>query len=269
MTSPDEKNTSETDVDPFVAYYEAESTSVASINRSEAIMDNLLRLRHALRLGTDGLTVADIGCNAGTQSTVWARCGHNVHGIDINEPLVEIARQRNQDTGPDIDFRVGSATNLPWESDSMDICLLPELLEHVPDWKQVIGEACRLLKAGGMLYLSTSNRLCPVQKEFDLPLYSWYPGRLKRYCLQLALTTRREWVAYADYPAVNWFTPYELARDLEHRGFTSYDRFDIIDRKNRPFWQRYILQTIRTVTPLRWLGHVATPYSLLIGVKNP
>lgn len=254
--------------DPFVAYYEAESASETAFRRSASIMDDMLRLRRGLGLAADRLDVADIGCNAGTQSTVWAQQHHAVHGIDINEPLVDIARRRSRETGLDIDFRVGTATDLPWETASMDICLLPELLEHVPEWEAVLDEACRLLRPGGMLYLSTSNRLCPVQEEFDLPLYSWYPARLKRRCVQLALTTRREWVAHAEYPAVNWFAPHQLAVALKQRGFTAYDRFDIIDPSGRPAWQRTMLHLMRTVAPLRWLGHVATPYVLLIAVRN-
>ncbi len=254
--------------DPFVAYYEAESVSEAAFRRSASIMDDMLRLRAGLGLDADRLVVADIGCNAGTQSTVWAQQGHAVHGIDINEPLVDIARRRNRETGLDIDFRVGTATDLPWASASMDICLLPELLEHVPEWEAVLDEACRLLRPGGMLYLSTSNRLCPVQEEFDLPLYSWYPARVKRRCVQLALTTHREWVAHAEYPAVNWFTPQQLAVALQRRGFTAYDRFDIINADGRPYWQRAMLRLVRAIGPLRWLGHVATPYVLLIAVRN-
>ena len=72
----------------------------------------------------------------------------------------------------------------------MDVCLLPELLEHVADWQSCLKEAPRVLRSGGLLYLSTTNVLRPRQEEFNLPLYSWYPGPLKRYCERLAMTTR-------------------------------------------------------------------------------
>jgi cysteine desulfurase (EC 2.8.1.7) len=80
--------------------------------------------------------VADIGCNAGTQSTVWAQQGHAVHGIDINEPLVDIARRRNRETGLDIDFRVGTATDLPWASASMESACCRNCWSTFPNGKR-------------------------------------------------------------------------------------------------------------------------------------
>ncbi len=104
--------------------------------------------------------------------------------------------------------------------------MLPELLEHVEDWQTCLNEAVRALRPGGALYLSTTNALNPVQDEFELPFYSWYPGFLKRHYERLAVTTRPELVNHAKYPAVHWFTffglkPYLRARDAVRRSFRS------------------------------------------------
>ena len=158
------------------------------------------------------LRVADIGCGAGTQSLLWAELGHSVFGLDVNAPLVEVAQRRAAERGLPVDFRVGTATALPLEDSSVDVCLLPELLEHVPDWEACLREAARSLDVGGLLYVSTTNVLCPVQSEFNLPLYSWYPSFVKRRYERLAVTTRPAIANYAKYPAVNWFTFYASAR---------------------------------------------------------
>ena len=86
------------------------------------------------------LDVADIGCGAGTQSFLWAELGHNVHGLDVNQPLLEVARQRAGESRCSIDFQLGSATELPWADQSMDVCLLLELLEHVSEWQACLQE---------------------------------------------------------------------------------------------------------------------------------
>ena len=83
--------------------------------------------------------------------------------------------------------------------------MLPELLEHVADWQSVISEADRVLKPDGVLYLSTTNVLCPKQMEFELPLYSWYPGFVKRKVERLSVTSHPHLANHAKYPAVNWF----------------------------------------------------------------
>ncbi len=149
----------------------------------------------------------------------------------------------------------------------MDLCLMPELLEHVADWRRCLDEAVRILKPGGVLYLSTSNILCPAQQEFELPLYSWYPARLKHYYERLSVTTRPELVNYATYPAVHWFSYYGLRKELKKRGLQALDRFDFSAVTSTTALRRIVFTVIRRLPPLRFLGHMATPYTLVVATK--
>lgn len=214
------------------------------------------------------LEVADIGCGAGTQATIWAKKGHKAHAIDINEPLVELAKQRAEAEKLEIEYLIGSATELPWQDHSVDVCLVPELLEHVEEWQQVLNECTRIIRPGGLLILSTDNKLCPVQQEFNLPLYSWYPGFVKRYYERLAVTSRPEIANYATYPAVNWFSFFELESYLGKSRFDSYDRYDLIQLDGRPAWFRTAFTLCKNIWPLRWLGHVITPYTMIAAIKK-
>jgi 2-polyprenyl-6-hydroxyphenyl methylase/3-demethylubiquinone-9 3-methyltransferase len=226
-------------------------------------------LRVASETGKVGaLDVADIGCGAGPQSRLWAEAGHRVFALDVNEPLIRLAQQRTAEAALTVKFEVGSATAFPWPDHSMDVCLLPELLEHVADWQSCLQEAARVLRPGGLLYLSTTNVLCPSQHEFSLPLYSWYPGVLKRYCERLAVTTRPALANHAKYPAVNWFSFYGLRHFLAPLGFLCLDRFDLMDIAGKTRFSQFIVTAIRTVAPLRFLGHMATPGTYLIAVKS-
>jgi len=251
--------------DRFVAYYAEQSLTPANTRRLERIQESVLRYAPQPERP---LEVADIGCGPGAQSQLWAGAGHRVHGLDINAELIEIARQRAADTGQSVDFHIGSATDLPWPDDSMDVCLAPELLEHVPQWEPCLDEFARILRPGGVLFLSTTNRLCPVQQEFDLPLYSWYPAPMKRRVERLVTTTRPELANYATYPAVHWFSFYGLRRELAARGMRTYDRFDALDPATLPPAMRTVRWALRRSPPLRWLGHLATPYTRVIAVKD-
>lgn len=152
----------------FYDYYANASLSQEACQRFGSIRDMILRI-----LRTNGaariLDVADIGCGAGTQSLMWAELGHRVHALDVNEPLLELAKQRTAEIGCAIYFRLDSAAELPWDDDSMDVCLVPELLEHVTQWKACLNEFSRVLRPGGVLFLTTTNKLCPIQQEFNLP----------------------------------------------------------------------------------------------------
>jgi SAM-dependent methyltransferase len=188
--------------------------------------------------------------------------------VDVNEPLIRLAEKRAQEHGLSVQFEVGSATALPWGDQTMDVCLVPELLEHVTDWESCLNEAARVLRSGGLLYLSTTNVLCPKQQEFSLPLYSWYPGALKRYCERLAVTTHPALANYAKYPAVHWFSFYGLRSYLKPLGFGCLDRFDLIDPAGKGTASRMVMGALRAVPLLRFLGHVATPSTYLVAVKD-
>lgn len=248
----------------FYDYYEAQSGASAARERFTAIQHTLLRT-----LGGEErpMNVADVGCGAGTQCRLWAARGHQVFGADINQALIALARKRAAEAEMQIAFEVASATELPWPDRSMDLCIVPELLEHVEDWRTCLAEFVRILKPGGALYLSTSNRLCPRQEEFTLPLYSWYPGLVKRRCEQLARTTHPRLAGYATYPAVNWFTFYGLRDYLAQHGMSSMDRFDMIDTARQGRLGRAALALVRSVPPLRFCAHVATPYTVVLAFK--
>jgi 2-polyprenyl-3-methyl-5-hydroxy-6-metoxy-1,4-benzoquinol methylase len=251
--------------DRFYEYYAAESATPATERRFRVLRDHLLAA-YDRPAGTK-LDMLDIGCGAGTFSILWAELGHRVTGIDINEPLIDLARKRAREAGHDIAFKVASATELPFPDRSFDVVCSPELLEHVQNWTQCIAELTRVLRPGGMLYLSTTNRLCPKQQEFNLPLYSWYPPVLQRRYVRLAMTTRPELANYAKYPAFNWFTFFGLRRYLRGRGFTRcFDRFDLAGRSAG--LKGMVFSAIRGIPGLRIVAQVACPGTIIAAIKD-
>ena len=254
----------------FFEYYAKESLTPEAIARFRSVKDAVLRFGRAKGgLSREGPhDVLDVGCGAGTQSILWAKEGHRVRGLDVNGPLLDLAKQRARDEGVEIDFRLGTATELPWSDESVDVCLAAELLEHVEDWKACLAEFSRVLRDGGVLFFSTTNRLCPVQQEFSLPFYSWYPSFIKKRYVRLAKTTRPSIVNYAKYPAVNWFTYYGLRRFLFGYAVVCYDRFDNALLGCTSPLRRRILKAVCSVPILRFIGHVCTPYTAIFGVKQ-
>ena len=251
----------------FFKYYAQQSLSPKALERFRATAEMLLRV--AAAGGKSGaLDVLDVGCGAGAQAQIWLEQGHRYRGLDINRPLVELASQRARQQQLEAEFEVGSATELPYDDASVDICMLPFLLEHVAAWQTSVDEALRVLRPGGLVFISTTSKLCPVQDEFNLPGYGWYPPPLKRYFEHRAITDWPAVVNHAKYPAVHWFSVYQLGRYLRERGCDPFDRFDLMNAGGTSAKARAALMLIRSFAPARFVGHVFTPYTLVVGRKK-
>lgn len=101
-------------------------------------------------------SVLDIGCGAGLLTQFLSSYGHKVSGIDLSEKSLEIARKK--DVQQKIDYRSGNAAILPFKDGQFDVVCAMDLLEHVENPEQVIAEASRVLKTGGLFFFHTFNR---------------------------------------------------------------------------------------------------------------
>ena len=104
-------------------------------------------------------TILDIGCGGGVLSEAMAKSGGHVTGLDVEPDSIETARQHALTNGLSIQYVCSPIENyLPDESGVFDVITCMEMLEHVTDPQLVIQHASRLLKPGGLLFLSTINR---------------------------------------------------------------------------------------------------------------
>ena len=96
--------------------------------------------------------VADIGCGAGWSSIALANAypAATVHGFDIDEPSIALARQnlsQTQDPSRDVRFTVADAAALP--PDSYDLVFAFECVHDMSQPVEVLSAARRSLRPGG------------------------------------------------------------------------------------------------------------------------
>ncbi|PIU75805.1 hypothetical protein COS75_02385 [Candidatus Pacearchaeota archaeon CG06_land_8_20_14_3_00_35_12] len=93
---------------------------------------------------------------------ILTRKGAKVKGIDISEEMIKIARQEN----PEIEFKIGSADNLPYKNKEFDVVLSALAVEYFPNWDKLFKEVNRVLKDNGLFVFSTGNPVInAVEKE--------------------------------------------------------------------------------------------------------
>jgi 2-polyprenyl-6-hydroxyphenyl methylase/3-demethylubiquinone-9 3-methyltransferase len=105
-----------------------------------------------------GLEVLDIGCGGGLLSEALARLGASVHGVDVVERNVDIAREHAQGEGLRIDYEHASAERLAERGASYDVVLNMEVVEHVADLAAFMDAVNALVRPGGHTFVSTLNR---------------------------------------------------------------------------------------------------------------
>jgi 2-polyprenyl-3-methyl-5-hydroxy-6-metoxy-1,4-benzoquinol methylase len=118
--------------------------------------EHLVRYQVALDL-VRGKTVLDIASGSGYGSAMLATTAAHVHGVDISEEAVEYARANFR--RDNVDFTVGSATDIPLADDSVDVVVTFETIEHVDDYLKFLSEIGRVLKSDGIAIISTPNDL--------------------------------------------------------------------------------------------------------------
>lgn len=99
------------------------------------------------------LRVLDVGCGNGNwlrQLRAWGASAANLHGVDLLPDRIVLARQ----LGPEIDYRVGSGWQLPFEDGSLDLVTAHTVFSSILDSdarRRLAGEMMRVLGAHGRL----------------------------------------------------------------------------------------------------------------------
>jgi 2-polyprenyl-6-hydroxyphenyl methylase/3-demethylubiquinone-9 3-methyltransferase len=96
-----------------------------------------------------GAVLVDLGCGAGLLAPHAARLGYRHVGVDLVGTSLRIA------AGHGVLAVRGDVQRLPVADGVADAVSAGEILEHVPDHRAAVAEACRVLRPGGTLVLDT------------------------------------------------------------------------------------------------------------------
>lgn len=102
--------------------------------------------------------ILDVGCAAGYFLRVMAEKGHEVRGVEVSDA---IAARAVEHLGADR-VHIGTLDSVPEDKQgyargSFDLVTMWDVIEHVPDPKQLLEEAKAMLRPGGHLILETQN----------------------------------------------------------------------------------------------------------------
>ena len=141
-----------------------------------------------------GLSVLEIAPGPGYFSIELARRGpYIVTGIDISRSFVKMASARAAALGIKVDFRQGSASNLPIQDDSYDFVLCRAAFKNFGEPVGALQEMYRVLKPGGralIIDLSGGASVEAMDREVNRMKLSYLNRLLTRIIFKTVLIKR-------------------------------------------------------------------------------
>lgn len=101
--------------------------------------------------------VLDIASGEGYGTNILAEYASSVIGVDISEDAVLHAK--NKYIKENLSFHKGSALEIPFDSETFDVVVSFETLEHVSNQEKMLKEIKRVLKKDGILIISTPDKV--------------------------------------------------------------------------------------------------------------
>lgn len=131
---------------------------------NDSTIEHLHRYAIAKEL-VQGKHVLDIACGEGYGSNLLALSARFVAGVDIDQSTISHASQKYKKEN--LAFTLGSVEKIPFEANTFDIVVSFETLEHTAEHTSMLKEIKRVLKSGGLLFISTPDR----KSYSDIPGY--------------------------------------------------------------------------------------------------
>lgn len=102
-----------------------------------------------------GRDVLEAGCGEGYGADLIADVARRVIGLDYDESAVAHVKARY----PRVEMLHGNLAALPLPDEAVDVVVNFQVIEHLWDQGQFVAECGRVLRPGGVLLMSTPNRI--------------------------------------------------------------------------------------------------------------
>lgn len=131
------------------------------------------------QLPTRGARALDAGCGSGRYTQILARQYDDVIGVDVSEPLIEIARDRSD---PNVRYVVSDLMSFN-DANGLDLVFSSTTLHHVADLDGALLHLRGLIRDGGMAILidNVAARPRPSRPAHVLGALRDLPSDLRRF----------------------------------------------------------------------------------------
>lgn len=154
-----------------------------------------------LGIGLGGRTL-DVGCGRGFAEEVVVEAGGQYYGVDL------VTSRRG------FPLALADSCQLPFPSETFDLVMCVDAFEHFPDAVGAAREFRRMLRPGGVFFLSAPN-------------YANVAGLVKRFSEMTGAYARDTWAPFGRWQPQEFerpLTPRSVVGTFKKGGFTRYRR---------------------------------------------
>ena len=149
--------------------------------RGERRWDEIRRAAVAAHhpMPADGVAL-DLGCGLGSALFALAPRARLAVGLDIMLTNLLLAKKRLLEAGHgNVAFVCGSATELALRDERFAVLNATDVVEHMPDQRQFLAEARRVMAPGACFFFNSPNRFSLLSPEPHVRLWGvgWLPRR--------------------------------------------------------------------------------------------
>lgn len=164
----------------YEKYHNKSSTQKKVISANNFTYINIIPILNSC-LSKNIKSILDIGCGSGTISLYLASKGYKIKGIDISKKAIDASNKSAEIIGlKNADFEVCDFPNkIP--SGKYDLIFFSEVIEHLPNDELALQKIYKLLRPGGILFLSTPSKNAPLYKLGYTKKFDREVGHLRRY----------------------------------------------------------------------------------------
>ena len=144
-------------------------TSVTELTGDDVTRQQVLSAFHRYNWASsfcENKEILEVACGSGAGLGLLASKARRVHAGDVMAPLVDRVRSHY---GSRVTVEVMDAEILPFPSASLDVVIILEALYYVPNPEQFVSECRRVLRPGGFVLITNSNKDMP---DFNPSPYS-------------------------------------------------------------------------------------------------
>lgn len=130
-------------------------------------------------LGVKGERAIDVGCGSGHAAERLADDFEYVLGVDLSEPMIQIARESR--SRPNVEYRVADAFAL--DDEGFDLVYSHTMMHHLPDYRAGLEQLKSLVRPGGTV--AVVDNVCDLYPTPPRRAYTWgaligFPREVRR-----------------------------------------------------------------------------------------